>query len=143
MASRPKPSSEQVSRNMKKVRVRDTGPEMAVRRLLFASGLRYRVNYRPKTPDIGRSSIDIAFPGQRLAIFIDGCFWHGCPEHGDLPKANSKWWCAKFDENRKSDERVTNTLISAGWTVLRFWEHQSPESVFEEIALVTGNRLLR
>lgn len=143
MTQRPKPSSEQVSRNMKNVRVRDTGPEMAIRRLMFAAGMRYRVNYRPKEPNIGRSSIDIAFPSKRLAIFVDGCFWHGCPEHGELPKANRRWWCSKLEANRKSDERVTNTLNSNGWHVLRFWEHQSPESVVEEITLVADSRQLR
>jgi DNA mismatch endonuclease (patch repair protein) len=127
------PSSEQVSRNMKNVRVRDTGPEMAVRRLLFASGLRYRVSYRPKEPDIGRSSIDIAFPGKRLAIFIDGCFWHGCPEHGEMPKANRLWWKKKFSENKDSDARVTGKLTQGGWRVLRFWAHESPEKICTRI----------
>lgn len=120
---------------MKKVRVRDTGPEMAIRRLLFAAGMRYRVNYRPKDPDIGRSSIDIAFPGKRIAIFIDGCFWHECPDHGELPKANREWWEKKFAENRERDARITVQLEKSGWRVLRFWEHESPEEV---IALI-GN----
>lgn len=128
---------------MKNVRVRDTGPEMAIRRLMFAAGMRYRVNYRPKEANIGRSSIDIAFPSKRLAIFVDGCFWHGCSEHGELPKANRSWWCTKLEANRKSDERVTNTLNSNGWYVLRFWEHQSPESVVEEITLIAAGRQLR
>ena len=128
---------------MKNVLVRDTGPEMAIRCLLFAAGLRYRVNYRPKEPNIGRSSIDIAFPSKHLAIFVDGCFWHSCPEHGELPKANRSWWTTKLEANRKSDERVTSILNSNGWKVLRFWEHQSPESVVEEIILVADGRQLR
>jgi DNA mismatch endonuclease (patch repair protein) len=118
---------------MKKVRVRDTGPEMAVRRLLFASGMRYRVNFRPKEPDIGRSSVDIAFPGKRLAIFVDGCFWHGCPEHGELPRANREWWERKFAENRERDARLTGQLEKGGWRVLRFWAHESPEEAFARI----------
>lgn len=122
-------SSERVSRNMKNVRVRDTGPEMAVRRQLFAAGLRYRVNYRPKIPDIARSTIDIAFPGKRVAVFIDGCFWHGCLEHGELPKANREWWESKFAENRERDARITKVLEGGGWRVLRFWAHESPEGV--------------
>lgn len=114
---------------MKKVRVRDTGPEMAIRRLMFAAGMRYRINYRPKEPNIGRSSIDIAFPGKRVAIFIDGCFWHECPEHGELPKANREWWERKFVENRERDARISVQLEKGGWCVLRFWEHESPEKI--------------
>jgi len=129
MARRLAPSSAQVSRNMKKVRTRDTGPEMTVHRLLYASGLRYRVHYRPRSPDIKRSSIDIAFSGKHLAVFIDGCFWHNCPEHGEIPKANRKWWEKKFRENTERDERVSNTLKRGGWRVLRFWSHENPEDV--------------
>lgn len=133
MPRRPAPSSPQVSRNMAKVRTRDTGPEMAVRRLLYANGLRYRVNYKPKSPKLGRSTIDIAFPGKRLAIFIDGCFWHNCPEHGEIPKANNKWWRNKFAENAARDERVTKILKEGGWNVLRFWSHETPENVCQFI----------
>jgi len=133
MPRRPAPSSPQVSRNMKKVRIKDTGPEMAVRRLLYANGLRYRVNYKPKSPKLGRSTIDIAFPGKRLAIFIDGCFWHNCPEHGEIPKANNKWWRNKFAENAARDERVTKTLKEGGWWVQRFWAHETPENVYQLI----------
>lgn len=135
MAERPEPSSPLVSRTMKKVRVRDTEPEMAVRRLLFASGLRYRVNYRPKEPDIGRSTIDITFPAHHLAVFIDGCFWHCCAEHGEIPKANRKWWEQKFSENKARDERITRLLETGGWQVLRFWSHEVPENVCERIVL--------
>lgn len=140
MAVKPKASSEQVSRNMKNVRVRDTGPEILVRRRLFALGFRYRVNYRPKVAGIGRSSIDIAFPGKRVAVFIDGCFWHCCPEHGELPKANRKWWESKFAENKERDARVTNILKMAGWIVLRFWAHESPENVCAQIADTLSER---
>ncbi|MBI5559016.1 MAG: very short patch repair endonuclease [Deltaproteobacteria bacterium] len=129
MSKRPSPSSPQVSLNMKKVRIRDTGPEMAVRRLLYAKGLRYRVNYKPKSPKLGRSTIDIAFPGKRLAIFIDGCFWHNCPEHGEIPKANRKWWGKKFAENAERDEKVSKALIEGGWRVKRFWSHETPENI--------------
>jgi len=133
MPKRPAPSSSLVSRNMKNVRTRDTGPELAVRRLLFANGLRYRVNYKPSSPKLGRSSIDIAFPGKRLAVFIDGCFWHSCPEHGSVPKANNKWWQKKLAENVERDEKVTNTLKEGGWRVQRFWSHESPEDVCQLI----------
>lgn len=118
---------------MRDLRVRDTGPEIVIRRLLFASGLRYRVNYRPKNKDVGRGSIDIAFPGKRLAVFIDGCFWHSCPEHGELPKANREWWEKKFNENKERDARLTGQLVRCGWRVLRFWEHDSPEDILKTI----------
>ena len=115
------------------MRTRDTGPEMAVRRLLYATGLRYRVNYKPTSPKLGRSTIDIAFPGKHLAVFIDGCFWHHCPEHGEIPKANNKWWRNKFAENAARDERVTKTLKEGGWLVQRFWSHETPEKVCQLI----------
>lgn len=126
---RPSPSSEAVSRNMRRVRTRATGPEMAVRKCLHSSGARYRAQYRPKNVQIGRSSVDIAFPGVRLAVFIDGCFWHGCPVHGTVPKANRDWWSAKLDTNKAQDARVTESLRKQGWTVLRFWSHEEPDTV--------------
>lgn len=126
MPNKPKASSNMVSRTMKKVRTRDTDEEMAVRRTLHAQGRRYRVQYRPREPDIGRCTIDIAFPGHRLAVFIDGCFWHGCPEHGQIPKAHNKWWAEKIIENQTRDKRVTEILEHGGWTVLRFWTHEEP-----------------
>lgn len=123
---------------MKKVRIRDTGPEMAIRKVLYGQGLRYRVNYRPKEPDIGRSTIDIAFPGCRLAVFIDGCFWHCCPEHGEIPTANRDWWLTKFAENKSRDERITNTLVFGGWKVLRFWEHEPAAQAVKKILSSLG-----
>lgn len=136
MPKRPPPSSPLVSRNMKKVRTRDTKAEMAVRRLLYANGLRYRVNYKPNFPKLGRSTIDIAFPGKHLAVFIDGCFWHNCPEHGEIPKANNKWWRKKFTENVERDKRITQTLKNGGWHVLRFWEHANAQSIVDSVILV-------
>ena len=133
MSKRPAASSPLVSRNMKKVRVRDTGPEMAIRRLLYRKGYRYRVVYRPSDPKMGRASIDIAFPSKRVAVFIDGCFWHGCPQHGEVPKANNQWWREKFAENKDRDARITELLETCGWTVLRYWSHEDPEKVCELI----------
>ncbi|WP_318654577.1 very short patch repair endonuclease [Pseudomonas sp. MWU13-2100] len=128
-SSRPMPSSELASAVMKRVRSKDTAPEMALRKLLFAAGLRYRIHYKPKTVSLGRSNIDIAFPGKKLAVFVDGCFWHGCPVHGTIPKANRDWWAEKLQSNRTRDDRVTALLTAARWDVLRFWTHQSPESM--------------
>lgn len=114
---------------MRRVRSKNTGPEMALRKLLFASGLRYRVHYKPKAVSLGRADIDIAFPGRKLAVFIDGCFWHSCPDHGTIPKANRDWWAEKLQSNRARDERVTAALIAAGWDVLRLWTHQTPDTM--------------
>jgi DNA mismatch endonuclease, patch repair protein len=104
----------------------DTAPEIAIRRLLHASGLRFRKDLRLVTDEV-RTSADIVFPRQRLAVFVDGCFWHGCPEHGRMPTRNADYWQAKIARNRERDERVTRGLSAAGWRVLRLWEHESPE----------------
>ncbi|MEU1015958.1 very short patch repair endonuclease [Streptomyces sp. NPDC005898] len=117
---------------MKKQRSRDTKPEMAVRRLLHSAGLRFRLQRR--IPGMARSTIDIAFPGARVAVFMDGCFWHGCPEHATFPKANSAFWREKIDKNALRDTRTTAHLESLGWTVLRFWEHEDPELVAARVA---------
>jgi DNA mismatch endonuclease (patch repair protein) len=113
---------------------RDTAPEVAVRRLLHASGLRYRVNV--PVPGVPRRTIDIVFGKAKIAIFMDGCFWHGCPEHATQPKANAEWWRAKLDKNMTRDRETTDHLRSAGWTVLRFWEHESADDVARRIHAV-------
>ncbi|MGP4051555.1 very short patch repair endonuclease [Streptomyces sp. 2A115] len=110
---------------------RDTTPEVAVRRLLHAAGLRYRVNM--PVPGVPRRTIDIVFGKAKIAIFMDGCFWHGCPEHATQPKANAEWWRAKLDKNMARDRETTDHLRAAGWTVLRFWEHESAEDVARRI----------
>lgn len=102
-------------------------PELAVRRLLHAAGLRYRLQV--KVPGMPRRTIDIAFPGAKVAVFLDGCFWHGCPEHATQPKANAQWWREKLDKNMARDRETSELLAAAGWTVLRFWEHEAPEAV--------------
>ncbi|UYQ66500.1 very short patch repair endonuclease [Streptomyces peucetius] len=106
---------------------RDTAQELAVRRLLHASGLRYRVNV--PVPGMPRRTIDIVFPRVKIAIFLDGCFWHGCPQHATHPKANAEWWRTKLDKNTARDIETTGHLTEAGWTVLRFWEHVPAEEV--------------
>lgn len=123
----PVASSVVVSRNMSIHPRRDTGPELAVRRLLHAAGERYRVCH--KVPGAPRRTIDIAFTRARLAVFIDGCYWHGCPEHGLIPKANRDWWIAKIEKNRTRDADTTRMLRDAGWEVLRCWEHEPPVAV--------------
>lgn len=129
--ARPAASSETVRLNMSRQKRRDTGCEMAVRRILHAEGVRYRVDFRP-LPD-ERFRVDIGWRKYKLAVFIDGCFWHGCPDHGTLPKSNSGWWSAKLQANSQRDRRTVETLRSRGWTVLRFWEHEDPDNVASTI----------
>jgi DNA mismatch endonuclease (patch repair protein) len=116
---------------MSRVGQRDTGPEMRLRRLLWASGLRYRVNHR-----VEGVRVDIAFPGRRLAVFVDGCFWHCCPVHCSAPKNNASYWTNKLRENRARDERQTLALLDAGWAVIRLWEHEATTAFVEGIARI-------
>lgn len=116
------PSSPAVSKRMSKQRSRNTGPELLLRRALHRMGLRYRVHYR--VPG-SRGSIDVVFIGARVAVFVDGCFWHRCPLHGSLPRANRDWWLAKLDRNVERDRLTNELLTQLGWQVLRFWEHDS------------------
>ena len=122
---------------MRANRRRDTGPEKRIRSLLHAQGLRFRVDY-PIRID-GRRPIrpDIAFPAKRVAIFIDGCFWHGCPEHGRRPNVkNGHYWSPKIAGNQARDTH-TAALQAAGWTVLRFWEHEDADAVAANVVLAT------
>ena len=106
------------SATMARIRGRDTKPELILRRALWADGYRYRVNYR--TP-AGRP--DIVFPGRYLAVFVDGCFWHGCPDHYVRPRSRTGFWDRKLQSNVGRDRRQTLQLEESGWRVLRFWEH--------------------
>ncbi|MFF4163462.1 very short patch repair endonuclease [Streptomyces sp. NPDC001741] len=132
------PSSPMVSARMKRQARRDTTPEVAIRKLLHAAGHRYRLNER--VPGMPRRTIDIAFTRARVAVLIDGCFWHGCPVHATQPKANAQWWRDKLDRNMERDVETTTHLTAAGWTVLRFWEHESAEDVARQIADVVAAR---
>jgi DNA mismatch endonuclease, patch repair protein len=115
-------------------RSRDTRPELAVRRLLFAAGLRYRVNIRPV---VGlRRTADIVFPKARVAVFVDGCFWHGCPLHYVPSKSNRDYWNPKIEANTARDAETTSRLEDLGWRVLRFWSHESPDEVAARIVEV-------
>lgn len=106
---------------MSEQRTRDTQPELALRRELHARGMRYRVGY--PVPGNTRRSIDIAFVGARLAVFVDGCFWHGCPIHWTRPTTNADWWENKIEVNRARDADTDAILRSQGWEPLRIWEH--------------------
>ncbi|MFF3307142.1 very short patch repair endonuclease [Streptomyces sp. NPDC002952] len=119
-------------RNMQAIRSRDTKPERLVRSLLHAQGLRYRVAAKP-LPDVRRTA-DIVFRPAKLAVFIDGCYWHGCPEHYVPPKTNSGYWSEKVARNMARDRNTDERLVAAGWTVLRFWEHDPAEECAVKIA---------
>lgn len=103
---------------------RNTAPELALRKALSVEGLRYRVNRRP-IPDL-RIEADVVFPTERVAVFADGCFWHGCPKHSRDTKSNTKWWAAKIATNKQRDDENTAALKKAGWRVVRVWEHEDP-----------------
>lgn len=111
---------------------RDTGPELALRKLLHAAGYRYRVQY--PVPGRSRRTIDVAFTRRRVAVFVDGCFWHGCAVHRSVPTANKAWWQAKLAKNLARDADTTAHLQELGWTVIRVWEHDSAEGAVQRIA---------
>src|SRR5262245_8505877 len=117
----PEASSADALRRMQSQRQRDTAPEIALRSALHKSGLRFRVDY--KLPGMRRRA-DIAFPSARVAVFVDGCFWHGCPRHGTSPKANAEWWAEKIATNVARDRDTDARLQEAGWTSVRVWEHE-------------------
>ncbi|MFK4100857.1 very short patch repair endonuclease [Streptomyces sp. NPDC019531] len=116
----------------------DTAADVAVRRLLHARGLRYRVSY--PVPDMPRRRIDIAFTKAKIAIIVNGCFWHGCPEHTTQPRAHVEWWQVKLAKNMARYVETTEHLTAAGWTVLRFWEHESPEHIADQVAACVEER---
>jgi DNA mismatch endonuclease (patch repair protein) len=115
---------------MRSNRRRDTVPEIAVRARLHASGLRYRVDFSPAG---NRRRADIVFTRQRLAVFIDGCFWHGCPTHATTPATNVDYWIPKLRRNWERDRETDADLRAAGWTVARFWEHEDPDIIAAHI----------
>ena len=126
-------SSEHARLTMRANRARDTAPEKAVRSILHARGHRYRTHFQP-VPGLRRTA-DIAFTRLRVVVFIDGCFWHGCPQHFIAPKTNSGYWGPKIDGNVARDRATDQALSDAGWTVMRFWEHQAPHDVADQIEL--------
>jgi len=118
---------------MKANRRADTQPEIAVRSLLHRRGLRFRKDVSLRVAEV-RTTADIVFAKHRLAIFIDGCFWHQCPEHSHVPRANPGYWERKLARNVARDQRVTERLSDAGWDVLRIWEHVPPEEAADDRA---------
>lgn len=110
---------------------RDTAAELAVRREVWRRGLRYRVDIAP-IPGLRRRA-DLVFTKARVAVYVDGCFWHRCPVHATSPRANSEWWREKLDGNVRRDRDTDRWLVEAGWTVIRIWEHEDPIAAADRI----------
>lgn len=128
-------------RIMQANRSRDTSPELALRRLLHASGLRYRVAVRP-IPELRRSA-DLVFRPAKVAVFVDGCFWHCCPAHGTMPATNADYWAPKLARNSERDRETDRALADAGWLSVRVWEHEDPEEAAARIAGLVRERRQR
>lgn len=128
---RPTPSSAGVSERMSRARRRDTEPEMLIRKEAHRRGLRYRVD--AAIPGMPRRRADMIFAGAKVAVFVDGCFWHSCPEHTSIPRANREWWVAKLEANQVRDRATNSHLEGLGWTVLRFWEHEDPLTAVDAV----------
>lgn len=129
----PHPTTPAVTAAMKGNRSTDTRPEVALRSELHRRGLRFRKGVGLRPADRLRR-VDIVFPRERLAVFVDGCFWHGCAEHGNRPKVNTEYWSAKLARNVARDREVDRELASAGWTVIRVWEHEDVSAASDRIA---------
>lgn len=128
----PTPASPAVTRSMRgNLRV-GTKPEARLRSLLHRAGLRFSKD-RPIRLAQGTTRPDVLFPRLRLAVFVDGCFWHGCPRHGSTPRRNAWYWGPKLRRNRERDEAHRSELRSAGWIVRRLWEHEDPERAAQRI----------
>jgi len=130
--SYPTPTSAAVSKVMKGNRKTGSRPEVMLARVLHSRGLRYRKNKPVATRD-GVVRPDLVFSGPRVAVFVDGCFWHSCPIHGNTPRTNTAYWGAKLRKNAERDRLVTAALSSDGWTVLRVWEHEPVEKAADSV----------
>jgi DNA mismatch endonuclease (patch repair protein) len=129
----PSATSDAVRRSMVGNRRVDTAPERRLRSELHRRGFRFRKDLRIEVPDL-RVRPDVVFTRPRVAVFIDGCFWHRCPEHATNPRANADYWLPKLNENVVRDRRIDAALVAAGWKVVRVWEHEPPSEAAERIA---------
>lgn len=128
----PAPPPSGATATMKANRGRDTGPEIALRRILHARGLRYRLGQDIEV--IGRRiRPDLVFRARRVAVFVDGCYWHRCPDHGRMPLDPTGYWLAKLNRNVQRDLAVNEALLAAGWRVVRVWEHNDAETAADEV----------
>jgi DNA mismatch endonuclease (patch repair protein) len=119
---------------MSRIRQHGTNIELRLRRALWAAGFRYRLAHSKVLP--GRP--DIVFVSAKVAVFVDGCFWHGCPIHGTMPKSNADFWKDKIRQNRERDRRVDCELKDAGWLVIRLWEHEVKANLDECVARIAS-----
>jgi DNA mismatch endonuclease, patch repair protein len=126
---------------MSRQAVRDTAPEVALRRELHRRGLRFRVSLRP-LPTL-RSTADIVFSRAKVVVYVDGCFWHSCPEHGTMPVANRDWWRSKLERNKERDREADDALARAGWMVLRIWEHEDARDAADRVEQAVRGRTKR
>lgn len=131
-------SSPSRRRIMQANRSRDTTPELALRRLLHAQGFRYRVAASPLKGV--RRTADLVFGPARVAVFVDGCFWHRCPDHGTLPKTNSNYWKPKFERNVERDRETDALLAASGWISVRVWEHEDPKRAADRVVRILESR---
>ncbi|MCY3661614.1 MAG: very short patch repair endonuclease [bacterium] len=132
-------SSAGTRKSMQANRNRDTRPELAVRSAVHRRGIRFRVSVRPE-PEFARTA-DLVLRKTRIAVFVDGCFWHGCRAHHTQPTTNSRFWADKIARNIERDADTTAYLRQAGWTVLRFWEHEDPEAVADQVQAAVESAL--
>ena len=117
---------------------RDTKPELALRSAVHARGLRYRVSVKPLAGL--RRTADLVFPRAKVAVFLDGCFWHGCPEHHTVARANARFWAEKVEGNRARDRDTDGRLADAGWVSVRIWEHEDPRAAAQRVEQVVRGR---
>ncbi|WP_048832545.1 very short patch repair endonuclease [Nocardia cyriacigeorgica] len=121
---------------MSRQRRAGTAPELALRRELHRRGLRYFVDRAPIRGQ--RRRADVVFPRLRVAVYVDGCFWHSCPQHATYPKNNAEWWAEKLAGNVARDRATDDALAAAGWRVIRIWEHEDPVAAAGRIAAALG-----
>ncbi|MEV4633551.1 very short patch repair endonuclease [Rhodococcus coprophilus] len=133
----PIPLNEGRARNMRANRRVDSKPEVRLRKALHGRGLRFRKDYRM---DIGgvRVRPDIVFTRRKVAVFVDGCFWHVCPLHGRQPTRNEWYWTPKLSRNVERDRVADEVLTEAGWTVVRIWEHETPDTAIKTVVAALG-----
>lgn len=131
-------SSSGTRKSMQGNKGRDTKPELALRRAVHALGLRYRVSIRP-LPEVRRTA-DLVFSRVKVAVFLDGCFWHGCSKHHTKSRTNAEYWAEKVERNRARDRETDRILAEAGWLVIRIWEHEDPLCAAEEVARSVRSR---
>lgn len=137
-SARVEASTPEARRRMQRVRQKNTSAEAALRRELHARGLRYRVQVPFLTKP--RRVTDVALSGLRVAVFVDGCFWHGCPQHATWPKQNADFWRAKIEANMTRDNDTAERLRAESWKVIRVWAHEGPRIAAGRIAHILERR---